>query len=86
MDPEPVTQQVVTVEVVVVETNKILQALVAHQQKVQVVQELVMEILVEVDQLWFQAVVVVAQERQEVTQQLQRVEMAVQEQIYLQVG
>jgi hypothetical protein len=77
---------VVTVEVVVVEMNKIQQVLVVHQLKVQVVPELVMEILVGFHHLLFQVVVVVAQERREVMQHHQRVEMVEMEPIYLQHG
>ena len=73
-------------EVVVVQTNKIQEALEVHQLKVQVVRELVMETLVGMDHLLFQAVAVVAQERREVMPQHQRVEMVEMELIYLQVG
>jgi hypothetical protein len=86
MDPELFTQQVVTVEVVVVEMNKIQQVLVVHQLKVQVAQELVMEILVDFHHLLFQVVVVVAQERPEVMLQHQLVEMVEMEQTYLHLG
>jgi hypothetical protein len=86
MDQALLTQQVATVEVVVVQTNKIQEALAVHQLKVQVVQELVMETLVGMDHLLFQAVAAVAQERREVMPQHQRVEMVEMELIYLQVG
>ena len=86
MDQVLLTQQVATVEVVVVQTNKIQEALEVHQLKVQVVRELVMETLVGMDHLLFQAVAVVAQERREVMPQHQRVEMVEMELIYLQVG
>jgi hypothetical protein len=50
MDLDLVTQPVVMVEVVVVEMNKIQQALEVHQPKLQVVPELVTETLVDMDQ------------------------------------